>query len=192
MIGLGSDKNDGLEKPVRFWFRLHFLSRISRDSTTFPRSLYDESCNAIADKNWDKKCDRFQLDITLYCKSLGLNDGESGEETRLLKGRETECQQVLVQNPQLCIWLPRSMWHWKTVCFRQKYFCQQIHFAANKYRNYTNHFCILKIILKCVLFRILPQISIKSRCPAMRFHDNTCWHSSGSALDWPSLQCLSI
>ena len=45
-------KNDSLEKPVRFWFRLHFLSRIS---TTFPRSLYDESCNAIADKNWDKK-----------------------------------------------------------------------------------------------------------------------------------------
>ena len=32
-------KNDSLEKLVRFWFRLHFLSRIS---TTFPRSPYDE------------------------------------------------------------------------------------------------------------------------------------------------------
>ena len=138
-------KNDSLEKPARFWFRLHFLSRTS---TTFPRSPYDEKCNAIAERNWNKKCDRFQPYITLYCKSLGLNDGESGEETtRLLKGREGECQQVLVQNPQLCIWLPRSMWHWKIVCFRQKYFCQHILFAANKYRNHTNHFCILKIIL---------------------------------------------
>ena len=181
-------KNDSLEKPVRFWFRLHFLSRFS---STFPRSLFDESCNAIADKT------RNVIDFNFISPCIANRwvwmMERVGRRRGFWKGERPSANKFLCKIPNFAFDCPDQCGIGKQFAFVKNIFFSTKHFAVNKDRNHTNHFCILKIILqprKCVLFRILPQISIKSRCP-MRFHDNTCWHSSGSALDWPCNACQS-
>ena len=116
-----------------------------------------------------------------------------GRRRGFWKGERPSANKFLCKIPNFAFDCPDQCGIRKQFAFVKNIFFQQKHFAVNKDRNHTNHFCILKTILqprKCVLFRILPQISIKSRCP-MRFHDNTCWHSSGSALDWPCNACQS-